>query len=229
MNKESSGQVALLVDFENLIGNEENDSSGTSHAKRLVDFAKEYGRVVISKAYANWNYPSYGKYQLGIYDCGIEPVQVLGQTGKNSVDIKLAVDAVDMMRSLPYINVFIIVSSDKDFIHLYKILRVQGKIVIGVALHRNPILERSCDHFILYQNLAGTSEKGSSEIQMVGASEDINEGAQSTGLAPEVTVPGTAAGEVVSADSVAPEVTAPDAPAAEDISQATSSYTTEDK
>ncbi len=156
VNSGSSGQVALFVDFENLAGGDENGSSGTLHAERLVTFAEKYGRVVISKAYANWNNPMYGEHQRNIYECGIEPVQVLGQAGKNSADIKLAVDAIDMMRYLPHINVFIIVSSDKDFIHLNKILRAQGKIVICVGLNPNPTLAGSCDQYKLYESIAKT-------------------------------------------------------------------------
>ncbi len=183
MNRESSRQVALLVDFENLIKN----SSDAYHAKLLVDFAKEYGRVVISKAYANWNYTYLRKHERACYDYGIDPVKILRKNSENIVDIKLAVDAVDMMHFLSQINVFIIVSSDKDFTHLYEILRAHGKMVVVVAFNSNPILERSCDRFILYESIIG--EKKASVAKTPDSSEDrcsqhIHQGAQDADLTP---------------------------------------------
>ncbi len=187
MNRESSGQVALFVNFENLPKNDKKGSSDISHTKRLVNFAKEYGRVVISKAYANWNNPKLKKHQRACYDYGIDPVKILSEGSKHSVDIKLMVDAVDAMHSLSHINVFIIVSSDKDFTHLYKILRAHGKMVVVVAFNSNPILKGSCDRFILYESIVG--EKKASVAKTPDSSEDrgsqhINRGAQDADLTP---------------------------------------------
>ncbi len=174
MNRESSGQVALLVDYENFNFPISNDisSSDISQAEQLIAFAKEYGHIVISKAYANWNHKDRSRHQLSLYNCGIEIVQVISQSKKNSVDIKLAVDAVEMIRSQPHINVFIIASSDKDFIHVYKLLRAQGKMVVVISSHYhinpiNEILVKYCDrlvvyknkHYIPYENIADTSKK----------------------------------------------------------------------
>ncbi len=165
MDNHMNGQVALLVDFENLVTAEGIDG------EILIAFAEKYGRVLTAKAYAHWNNPSYFPHQGDLYRIGIDIVQVISKGGKNSVDIKLAVDAVDMIHSMPHINVFVIASGDRDFIHIHKTLRSHGKTVIGISSKNaaSSDLARFCDRFVMYEDVAGVQQ--ASEEESIGIQE----------------------------------------------------------
>lgn len=112
----TSGRVALLIDFENLVRAVDEEDIDCEAVFRLAD---EYGRVLVANAYADWRMRDVNQYQADLYGLGIELVHVLGQRRgvliKNAVDVKMAVDAVSLMSSLPHIDVYVIVSGDRDF------------------------------------------------------------------------------------------------------------------
>ena len=87
----------------------------------MFRLADEYGRVLVANAYADWRMRDVNQYQADLYGLGIELVHVLGQRRgaviKNAADVKMAVDAVSLMSTLPHIDVYVIVSGDRDFIH----------------------------------------------------------------------------------------------------------------
>jgi uncharacterized LabA/DUF88 family protein len=157
----SPGQVALLIDFENLVrGVGEHD---TLRCEALTRLAEEYGRVLVVNAYADWRMKDVNQYQSELYRLGAELVQVMGKryngdSFKNAVDVRMAVDAITTVHTLPHINVFVIVSGDRDFIHVLRELRRQGKTVIGVS----PVDSSSsdfailCDRFVRYESLANS-------------------------------------------------------------------------
>ena len=109
------------------------------------------------------------QYQADLYGLGIELVHVLGQHRgvliKNAVDVKMAVDAVSLMSSLPHIDVYVIVSGDRDFIHVLKELRRHGKTVIGVSPNSAVSSDFSslCDRFLRYEALTSTVEQTGAE------------------------------------------------------------------
>ena len=150
------GQVALLIDFENLVRSVDTDDIDCDAVFRLAD---EYGRVLVASAYADWRMKDVNQYQADLYGLGIELVHVLGQRSgaviKNAVDVKMAVDAVSLMSTLPHIDVYVIVSGDRDFIHVLKELRRHGKTVIGVSPNRAVSSDFSslCDRFVRYEAL----------------------------------------------------------------------------
>ncbi len=155
----SPGQVALLIDFENLVrGVGEQDSVRCEALTRLAD---QYGRALVVNAYADWRMKDVNQYQSELYRLGAELVQVMGKryggdSFKNAVDVRMAVDAITIVHTLPHINVFVIVSGDRDFIHVLRELRRHGKTVIGVS----PVDSGSsdfatlCDRFVSYESLA---------------------------------------------------------------------------
>ncbi|MYF12597.1 MAG: NYN domain-containing protein [Gammaproteobacteria bacterium] len=161
-----AGQVALLIDFENLVRSVEEEDIDCEAVFRLAD---EYGRVLVANAYADWRMKDVNQYQTELYGLGIELVHVLGHRHggwiKNAVDVKMAVDAVSLMSSLPHINVFVIVSGDRDFIHVLKELRRQGKAVIGVSPNSAVSKDFSalCDRFLRYEALTSTLEPTDTE------------------------------------------------------------------
>ncbi len=159
-----NGQVALLIDFEKLATAEDID------CEVLINFAKEYGRVLIANAYADWKDISYDSYQSDLRRFSIDLIQVTADDKKkNAVDLKLAVDAIDLIRAMPQINVFVIVSGDRDFIHFYKVLRSNGKTIIGISrqVHYQHNLARFCDCFVQYEYLTGAQSLDQTPVQKI--------------------------------------------------------------
>lgn len=157
----AEGQVALLIDFENLVRSVDEEDIDCEAVVRLAD---EYGRVLVANAYADWRMKDVNQYQTDLYGLGIELVHVFGQRRgallKNAVDVKMAVDAVSLMSSLPHIDIYVIVSGDRDFIHVLKELRRHGKTVIGVSPNSAVSSDFSslCDRFLRYEALTSTVE-----------------------------------------------------------------------
>ena len=118
--------------------------------------------MLVANAYADWRFPNVNQYQKDLYRFGIDLIHVLGKRGsngfKNAVDIKLAVDAIGIVSGLPHITTFVLVSGDRDFIHVLKALRRQGKLIIGVAPRSSASddLAELCDRFIRYEDFAQT-------------------------------------------------------------------------
>ena len=162
----ASGRVALLIDFENLVRAVDEEDIDCEAVFRLAD---EYGRVLVANAYADWRMRDVNQYQADLYGLGIELIHVLGQRRgaliKNAVDVKMAVDAVSLMSSLPHIDVYVIVSGDRDFIHVLKELRRHGKTVIGVSPNSAVSSDFSslCDRFLRYEALTSTVEPTGAE------------------------------------------------------------------
>ena len=150
------GHVALLVDFENLVRAVDEEDIECEAVFRL---AEEYGRVLVANAYGDWRSKDVNQYQTDLYGLGIELVHVFGRRHgaliKNAVDVKMAVDAVSLLSSLPHIDTYVIVSGDRDFIHMLKELRRHGKTVIGVSPNSAVSKDFSalCDRFVRYEVL----------------------------------------------------------------------------
>jgi len=149
--------AALFIDWENLkwslrdIGRVPNISS-------ILDAARERGRVVAARAYADWQQGGHHLDPPNLYRAGISPVYIPSRMGgeskllKNSADVKLAVDTIDYAHQSPHVRIFVIVSGDADLVHLATYLRMQGKYVvaIGVTGASSIHLTESVDEFLLY-------------------------------------------------------------------------------
>lgn len=119
----SDALVAVLIDFENV---------GLDSIQWLFDQVSDVGRIIVKRAYADWSNAGNKRDQL--LELGIEPVQQFhaGPTGKNSSDIRLAIEAIELLHQSP-VDTFVIVSSDSDFVPLVSKLRAAGKTVIGAG------------------------------------------------------------------------------------------------
>ncbi|HZT95964.1 MAG TPA: NYN domain-containing protein [Chloroflexota bacterium] len=152
-----SEDAALFIDWENLkwslrdIGRVPNISS-------ILDAARERGRVVVARAYADWQQGGHHLDPPNLYRAGISPVYIPSRMGgegkvlKNSADVKLAVDTIDYANSFRHVKTFVIVSGDADLVHLATYLRMQGKYVvaIGISGASSTHLADSVDEFLLY-------------------------------------------------------------------------------
>jgi hypothetical protein len=109
----------------------------------------------VKKAYADWT--DYGEYKKPLHEAAIELIEIpkRAMTGKNSADIRLCVDAIDLCYSKEHIDTFVVVSGDSDFSPLVSKLKENGKRVIGIGMKESSsnLLINNCDEFIYYEDL----------------------------------------------------------------------------
>ena len=132
-------QLAVLIDFEN---------TGLQSIQWLFDQISDIGRIIVKKAYADWSVARDKRDQL--LELGVEPVHLFRSSGggKNSSDILLTIEAIELLHQSP-VDTFVIVSSDSDFAPLVSKLRAAGKIVIGAGYEATTsrTLVISCDRY----------------------------------------------------------------------------------
>jgi len=146
-------QVALLVDFENLLLSVRDQFGEPVQWQRIIRVAEQQGRVVVRRVYADWS--AYGHQQKDLQALGFELVHVGGH-GKNAADLRLAIDAVHLAaRKEPSLSRIILASGDGDFTDLAHYLRGQGLVVIGIGVRATTAvsLVAACDHFVYYDDL----------------------------------------------------------------------------
>lgn len=152
-------RIALFIDFENLaIG--AKDRGEKLQMSPIMDALTERGRVVIRRAYADWNL--FSEHRQGLVSQRIEMIEIPQRTGmvrKNAADIKLAVDALEFCFERDFITTFVIASGDSDFTPLVLKLRELNRRVIGVGVEgsTSELLPGACDEFLFYERLLGTS------------------------------------------------------------------------
>jgi uncharacterized LabA/DUF88 family protein len=117
-----------------------------------IEATKGIHKVAIQRAYANWGDSRLGTLKTEMLELGIDPIHIFGVSGqnKNIADIQLAIDAMDIMHTKPFIDVFVIVSGDGGFASLVKKLHEYGKTVVGCAYKKttNKVFKNVCDHFV---------------------------------------------------------------------------------
>jgi uncharacterized protein (TIGR00288 family) len=151
---EGDRSLAIFIDFENLAlgfqGRRERFD-----VQRVLERLVEKGKVVAKKAYCDWS--RFAAYTTPLHECAIELIEIprRSQTGKNSADIHLCVDAMDLAYSKEHIDTFVIVSGDSDFSPLVSKLKELGKHVIGLGMQESTsdLLRDNCDEFIYYEDL----------------------------------------------------------------------------
>lgn len=163
LRHESNGhQVALLIDFENVVFGLRNDSDDLGahlDIEAIFRFSEQYGTVAVARAYGDWRTKELNQYQLELDRAGAEVIHVFsrGWAGrrKNATDVRMAVDATEAIWTMAHINTFVVVSGDRDFIHVLKTLRRYGKTIIGVATDAaaSNDLAALCDRFVKYSAL----------------------------------------------------------------------------
>src|SRR5437870_12616001 len=155
---EGDRALAVFIDFENLAlgfqGRRERFD-----IDRVLEGLVEKGKIVAKRAYADWS--RFGPYTAPLHEAAIELVEIpkRAQTGKNSADIHLVVDAMDLAHSKDHIDTFVIVSGDSDFSPLVSKLKENGKHVIGLGMQdsTSELLRDNCDEFIYYEDLGKTT------------------------------------------------------------------------
>ncbi|ADV62743.1 hypothetical protein Isop_2164 [Isosphaera pallida ATCC 43644] len=152
---EHDRNLAVFVDLENLAMGFQNQKKARFEIHKVLERLVEKGKLIVKKAYADWN--RYQAYTAPFHEAAIELIEIprRSQTGKNSADIRLVVDAMDLAWSKPHVDTFVIVSGDSDFSPLVSKLKENGKHVIGLGMKgsTSELLRDNCDEFIYYEDL----------------------------------------------------------------------------
>src|SRR5687768_6247941 len=146
--------LAVFFDFEN-IGIGLNHRRDRFEITKVLERLVEKGKIVAKKAYADWS--RFKDYTGPLHEAAIELIEIpkRSQTGKNSADIRLCVDAMDLAFSKEHIDTFVVVSGDSDFSPLVSKLKENGKHVIGLGMveSTSDLLRDNCDEFIYYEDI----------------------------------------------------------------------------
>lgn len=152
-------RIALFLDYENLaIGAREHLAGMTFDLRPVADALAERGRVVVRRAYADWSYFDEDRRMLTRSHVELIDIpQRMGSSRKNSADIKMAVDALELAFERGYISTFVFGTGDSDFTPLVHKLRELNKRVIGVGVEKttSALLPPACDEFLYYDRLEG--------------------------------------------------------------------------
>ncbi len=172
MYEQRRPDVAVFIDFENVYVSVRDKLNANPNFEAIMDRCSDLGRVVISRAYADWY--RYPRVTSALYANAIEPIYVAtyyydkdqGRTGraiKNSVDMNLCIDAMKTLFTNTNISKFVLVTGDRDFIPLVNSIRQQGKevYIIGIGGAASTHLAQSADEFVFYEQLVGKTPGGS--------------------------------------------------------------------
>jgi uncharacterized protein (TIGR00288 family) len=153
--------IAVFVDFENLAIGVREMKSGEFQIQLVLKRLLEKGRIVFKRAYCDW-----GRYRDAVREFhgqGVEMIDIpqTKMSGKNSADIRMVVDALDLCYSKEHIDVFALISGDSDFSPLVSKLKENDKRVIGcgVKTSTSDLLIANCDEFIYYDDLIRAARK----------------------------------------------------------------------
>jgi uncharacterized protein (TIGR00288 family) len=147
--------IALFIDFENLALGIKQAPGHEFKIQLVLERLLEKGRIVVKKAYCDWT--RYREYRQQFHEAAIELIEIPKRTlsGKNSADIRMVVDVMDLAAAKEHIDTFGLVTGDSDFSPLVSKLKENNKEVIGCGIKAasSELLIENCDEFIFYDDL----------------------------------------------------------------------------
>jgi len=147
--------IAVFCDFENVAIGIREANYPDFRIRPLLERLLLKGSIVVKKAYCDWD--RYKEYKRDMHEAAFELIEIphVRQSGKNSADIRMVVDALDLCYTKSHIDAFVIVSGDSDFSPLISKLKENGKSVIGIGVRgsASSLLIGNCDEFIFYEDL----------------------------------------------------------------------------
>jgi uncharacterized protein (TIGR00288 family) len=150
-----TSNLALFCDFENIALGVRDARYDKFDITRVLERLLLKGSIVVKKAYCDWD--RYKEFKPSMHHAGFELIEIphVKQSGKNSADIRMVVDALDLCYTKTHVDTFIIISGDSDFSPLVSKLRENNKDVIGVGVKNSTsdLLIANCDEFIYYDDL----------------------------------------------------------------------------
>jgi uncharacterized LabA/DUF88 family protein len=162
MNENEFQSIAVFCDYENIAygvaGSSGDPLTVVVNMKPLLDRLLLKGSIVFKRAYCDWG--RFQKHKRALHDYAFELVEIphRDQSGKNSADIRLVVDALDLCYTKTHVTAFAIISGDSDFSPLVSKLKENGKKVVGIGARKSAskLLVDNCDEFIYYEDLVST-------------------------------------------------------------------------
>ena len=155
-------KIAMFCDLENIALGVRDSEVGKFDIELILERLLEKGKIIVKKAYADWE--RYSEYKRPFHESAIELIDIPQKyySGKNSADIKMVVDAMDLSYSKEHLDTFVILSGDSDFSPLVSKLKENNKYVIGVGVKNSSsaLLIDNCDEFLYYEDVWRDTQKG---------------------------------------------------------------------
>jgi uncharacterized LabA/DUF88 family protein len=188
--------MAVFCDFENVALGVRDAKYAQFDVTRVLERLLLKGNIVVKKAYCDWQ--RYKEFKAGMHEAAFELIEIphVRQSGKNSADIRLVVDALDLCYTKLHVDTFVIVSGDSDFSPLVSKLRENNKTVIGCGVKNSTadLLIANCDEFIYYDDLV-RDKPGRGRGRKKTASKKKKDGAREAKESPAAADGERAAGE----------------------------------
>ena len=159
-DKNITCSMALFCDFENVALGVRDAKYAAFDIGNVLERLLLKGNIVVRKAYCDWD--RYKEFKASMHEAAFELIEIphVRQSGKNSADIRMVVDALDLCYTKAHVDTFVIISGDSDFSPLVSKLRENNKVVIGIGVKNSTsnLLTAICDEFIYYDDLVRESE-----------------------------------------------------------------------
>lgn len=153
--------MALFCDFENIALGVRDAKYDKFDISKVLERLLLKGSIVVKKAYCDWE--RYKEFKAAMHEAAFELIEIphLRQSGKNSADIRMVVDALDLCYTKSHVKTFVLITGDSDFSPLVSKLRENNKMVIGVGVKKSTsdLLIANCDEFIYYDDLVRETPK----------------------------------------------------------------------
>lgn len=163
MASQIDNNLALFCDFENIALGVRDAKYAKFNINKILERLLVKGSIVVKKAYCDWE--RYRDFKVSMHEAAFELIDIphVRQSGKNSADIRMVVDALDLCYTKSHVNTFVIISGDSDFSPLVSKLRENAKTVIAVGVKNSTsdLLISNCDEFIFYDDLVREPAKTS--------------------------------------------------------------------
>ena len=150
-----NSNIAVFCDFENVAIGIKEANYPDFRIRPIIERLLLKGSIVVKKAYCDWD--RYKEFKRDMHEAAFELIEIphVRQSGKNSADIRMVVDALDLCYTKTHIDAFVIISGDSDFSPLISKLKENGKSVIGIGVRgsASSLLISNCDEFIFYEDI----------------------------------------------------------------------------
>src|SRR5436853_7207455 len=158
--QDSDATMAVYLDLENIARGAQDAHYPTFSIQKVLERLLLKGHIVVKKAYCDFE--RYKTFKRGLHEAAFELIEIphVRQSGKNSADIRMVVDALDLCYTKSHVDSFVIISGDSDFSPLVSKLRENDKYVIGIGVRdsTSDLLAANCDEFIFYDDLVREQE-----------------------------------------------------------------------
>jgi uncharacterized LabA/DUF88 family protein len=174
--------LALFCDFENIALGVRDAKYAKFNVAPVLERLLLKGSIVTKKAYCDWD--RYKEFKPAMHEAAFELIEIphIKMSGKNSADIRMVVDALDLCYTKEHIDTFVIISGDSDFSPLVSKLRENAKTVIGVGVKNSTsdLLMSNCDEFIFYDDLVTADENKAAAAEKTRSKKRSKRGGKKT-------------------------------------------------